>query len=537
MLPVALVTDSRWRAAAGAGRRTCELPEGEARARRRAGGRRVVARAAGRPLVGRDARAGRGGAVEAAPFAAARAAARRELAQHQRPSTQRRGPLRRPLPAEGVPPAGGGDEPRAGDRPLPERARARACARRWWAPSSTAASRAEPITLAVLQRYVPNEGTAWVQAREELRRFFERVLTRDREDAAAGRGAALGARAGRGRAAGGRARGDRQLPGLAALLGRRTAELHLALASDDEDARLHARALLGAGPAVEVPVDAQPGRQDPAPAARQPAPPARRASCEDGARAWSAARSSVLEGVRAFLGQRLTALRIRTHGDYHLGQVLYTGKDFVIIDFEGPPTETLAERRRKRSPARRRRHGALVPLRGLQRAAGPSVVRDEDRPVPPRGPSLAPLGLGRLRARLPGGHRRARRSSPAPDDVGVPWTPGPAEGVPRAARRARSLRRDIQHPVVVDHELAGLCREPAALRDSSEGPRLLLVGITPGLRSGASGITSPAGNRSGGCCWRRTDAGAARLPDDQRLAEFGIALPTCARARREPPPS
>ena len=39
-----------------------------------------------------------------------------------------------------------------------------------------------------------------------------------------------------------------------------------------------------------------------------------------------------------YLGQRLTGLRIRTHGDYHLEQLLYTGKDFVIIDFDGPPT-------------------------------------------------------------------------------------------------------------------------------------------------------------------------------------------------------
>ena len=43
---------------------------------------------------------------------------------------------------------------------------------------------------------------------------------------------------------------------------------------------------------------------------------------------------------------------IRTHGDYHLGQVLWAGDDWVVLDFEGEPARSLPERRQKRSPLR-----------------------------------------------------------------------------------------------------------------------------------------------------------------------------------------
>ncbi|MDY0042342.1 MAG: putative maltokinase [Desulforhabdus sp.] len=57
----------------------------------------------------------------------------------------------------------------------------------------------------------------------------------------------------------------------------------------------------------------------------------------------------VMEKLRAFVDRDLSAMRIRIHGDYHLGQVLYTGKDFIIIDFEGEPARSLPERRIKQS--------------------------------------------------------------------------------------------------------------------------------------------------------------------------------------------
>src|SRR5205807_5991926 len=52
----------------------------------------------------------------------------------------------------------------------------------------------------------------------------------------------------------------------------------------------------------------------------------------------------------AALSKPIEATRTRIHGDYHLGQVLYTGADFVIIDFEGEPARPITERRVKQSP-------------------------------------------------------------------------------------------------------------------------------------------------------------------------------------------
>jgi maltose alpha-D-glucosyltransferase / alpha-amylase len=58
----------------------------------------------------------------------------------------------------------------------------------------------------------------------------------------------------------------------------------------------------------------------------------------------------IMQRFRAVADRRINAMRIRCHGDYHLGQVLHTGKDFIILDFEGEPARPLGERRIKRSP-------------------------------------------------------------------------------------------------------------------------------------------------------------------------------------------
>ncbi len=62
--------------------------------------------------------------------------------------------------------------------------------------------------------------------------------------------------------------------------------------------------------------------------------------------------NSILSGLEKIKHKKVTSSKIRIHGDYHLGQVLFTGKDFVIIDYEGEPARTLSERKLKYCPLR-----------------------------------------------------------------------------------------------------------------------------------------------------------------------------------------
>ncbi|MFN3372044.1 MAG: phosphotransferase, partial [Chloroflexus sp.] len=61
---------------------------------------------------------------------------------------------------------------------------------------------------------------------------------------------------------------------------------------------------------------------------------------------------ALLARLHRITGDKIETVRIRIHGDYHLEQVLFTGKDYVIIDFEGEPLRPISERRIKRSPLR-----------------------------------------------------------------------------------------------------------------------------------------------------------------------------------------
>ncbi|HSP08303.1 MAG TPA: maltose alpha-D-glucosyltransferase [Candidatus Dormibacteraeota bacterium] len=235
----------------------------------------------------------------------------------------------------------------------------------------------EPVTIAIIQGYVPNQGDAWQYTLNTLAHFFNSpdlvgaepaVLPRSLVEAAAG-----------------------ELPEIATttiggylesarILGRRTAELHAALASDpadpafaperisQQDQRSIYQSLSGLSIRSTDLLRTQMGKL---PAEAR----------EEGRRVLDL-EPSIASTLRAFLARRLTTTRIRVHGDYHLGQVLYTGHDFVIVDFEGEPTRTLYERRLKRL--------ALRDVAGMLRSfsyAGHAALRS-DHIAPERLPGL-----------------------------------------------------------------------------------------------------------------------------------------------------
>ncbi|HTQ79521.1 MAG TPA: putative maltokinase, partial [Thermoanaerobaculia bacterium] len=232
--------------------------------------------------------------------------------------------------------------------------------------------REEPFTLAILQGYVPNEGDALAFTLDALGRFIERSLAE---------GEALSPPAGslldlaeRELPDAVRAHLGMYLPAIE-LLGERTAELHLALASRPDRSGfepepfslLYQRSLYQS-------IRATLGRNLELLGERVGQLPQAVAGL---AAVVLAGRDRLNERFSGLLTAKLSGLRIRTHGHYHLGQVLYTGRDFVILDFEGDPARPLSERRMKRSPLR----DVASLVRSFSQAAGAAWSEELKRGV------------------------------------------------------------------------------------------------------------------------------------------------------------
>jgi maltose alpha-D-glucosyltransferase/alpha-amylase len=209
--------------------------------------------------------------------------------------------------------------------------------------------REEPTTLAILQGFVANEGDAWAYTQDALGRYVERALAESGTHPPALPHGSVIDLAERGLTAAEYQRLGTYLPS-AELLGERTAELHLALASRPDRSGfepepfslLYQRSLYQS-------VRAAVGRNFQLLEQRLGELPERTV---DVARQVLAGRDRLVERLSGLNVAKLSGMRIRTHGDYHLGQVLYTGRDFVILDFEGEPSRPLSERRMKRSALR-----------------------------------------------------------------------------------------------------------------------------------------------------------------------------------------
>jgi maltose alpha-D-glucosyltransferase/alpha-amylase len=269
-------------------------------------------------------------------------------------------------------------------------------------------------TLAMLQGFVPNQGDGWSLTLRALDQYFERALAWGDPPGVVTTAEPLLERASRKLPPEAVEAVGAYLP-LVELLGRRTAELHLALAADRNDPNfapepfslLQQRALYQSARSRLSQTLALIGK-------RLKSLPSEATLLVD--------REPELEAILArILTGKIGATCIRCHGDYHLGQILYTGKDFVIIDFEGEPGRSLGERRFKRS--------ALLDVAGMLRSFHYATVaglrreriRSQDRPRLRPWAELwyASVGATFLRAYL--------------------TTAGPAPFIPRETEQLRTL--------------------------------------------------------------------------------------------------
>jgi maltose alpha-D-glucosyltransferase/alpha-amylase len=204
----------------------------------------------------------------------------------------------------------------------------------------------EFVIVAMLQGLVENEGDGWQWTLDELSHYYDSVATLPPPQDLGAPPTFLPENESPSLA--------REHAGLyldaAALLGRRTAEMHLALATPTDNPAFIAEPfttddLVADAKRIEVQISL---------------------SLEALKRGMSQLTEVVTDNAALVLSRRIelfararaiasatpdeAGMRIRIHGDYHLGQVLRSRGDYVILDFEGEPARTLAARRAKQSP-------------------------------------------------------------------------------------------------------------------------------------------------------------------------------------------
>jgi trehalose synthase-fused probable maltokinase len=224
------------------------------------------------------------------------------------------------------------------------------------------------LSLGIAHEFLTNAGDAWSLAQRALRSYFARVSGAPPAKRPIAGGSALlaAARATPVPDAGASTGGVGRFIAHAETLGRRTAEMHLALVSGAADGAENP----DFAPEPLTPADrgvlvARAGQMLEQTFAALAEAVQRGLGTEAQLIAErllaSGAKRQTLELLAAFRDRPLTALKTRTHGDFHLGQVLARRPeaaaddeiaDFVIVDFEGEPARSLAERRTKSSPLR-----------------------------------------------------------------------------------------------------------------------------------------------------------------------------------------
>jgi maltose alpha-D-glucosyltransferase/alpha-amylase len=233
-------------------------------------------------------------------------------------------------------------------------------------------------SLGILQGYIANQGDAWQFTLQCLANYYAEVpapesLALEEET----RGSLL-------------EQSQHEIPDSArqrigsylesaGLLGRRTAELHVALASDAEDRDFKPEAL--SEQSMRFSIDSATQLLEANFGLLQRMKNEMPAHVQDEAAAVLALQEQARHRLQLSARLKNSAVVTRIHGDYHLGQVLFTGDDFVIIDFEGEPARPLEERRRKRSPLQ----DVAGMLRSFHYAAYAPLLQQADAAQAPHG--------------------------------------------------------------------------------------------------------------------------------------------------------